>query len=301
VAEALNPKPETKLAATPEAEPLRRRAAGHLGFGALRRPSGRFRVSRVGLAYTLLALAIGGAVAGLILVFVLSGKSSPASETRVAESANWSAWQPSTRNRVATIEQIAKHVQSQYRLAGGQQLAGVIPKVAVVTTTDQEIPISALVIHTGFPLDSPKDLSVGLIRRGAMYIMCGSNSDCTLPGAPTVKRGRLVRREALELALYTFTYAPSVDTVLVFAPPLASSSGTPVRRVVVLHRDEVAPLLERPLASSLKPSKRVTVNDVGEREKAVIDEATQYRFFTVRNTSQLPDGTVSLELYPPSP
>jgi hypothetical protein len=301
VAEALKRQHETKMAATPEAEPLRRRAAGHLGFGALRRPSGGLRLSRVGVAYLLLVLAIGGAAAGLILVFVNSGKSSPRSAAGTVESSAWSTWQPTTRNRVATIEQIAKHVQARYRLAGGQQLAGVIPKVAVVTTTDQEIPISAVIIHTGFPLDSPKDLSVGLIRRGAMYIMCGSNPDCTLPGTPTVKRGRLVRREALELALYTFTYAPSVDSVLVFAPPLASASGTPVRRVVVLQRSDVASLLDRPLARSLSVKERITVNDVSERDKAVIDEATQYRFYTVRNSSQLPDGTVSLELYPPSP
>jgi hypothetical protein len=300
LAEALNRQHDTKLAATPEAEPLRRRSlSGHLGFGALRRPSGGLRLSRVGVAYLFLVLAIGGAIAGVVLAFQNSGKSSPA--TVAGAERAWSTWQPTTRNRVATIEQIAKHVQARYRLAGGQQLAGVIPKVAVVTTTDQEIPISAVVIHTGFPLDSPKDLSVGLIRRGAMYIMCGSNSDCTLPGTPTVKRGRLVRREALELALYTFTYAPSVDSVLIFAPPLASASGTPVRRVVVLQRSDVAPLLDRPLARSLSVKQRITANDVSERDKAVIDEATQYRFYTVRNSSQLPDGTVSLELYPPSP
>jgi hypothetical protein len=116
-----------------------------------------------------------------------------------------------------------------------------------------------------------------------------------------VKRGRLVRREALELALYTFTYAPSVDSVLIFAPPLASATGTPVRRVVVLQRSDVAPLLDRPLARSLAVKGRITANDVSEHDKAVIDEATQYRFYTVRNSSQLPDGTVSLELYPPSP
>jgi hypothetical protein len=297
VAEALKRQNDTKLAATPEAEPLRRRAAGHLGLGALRRPSGGLRLSRVGVAYVLLALAIAGAAAGLILVFVNSGKSSPTSAVGTAESSSWSTWQPTTRNRVATIEQIAKHVQARYRLAGGQQLAGVIPKVAVVTTTDQEIPISAVIIHTGFPLDSPKDLSVGLIRRGAMYIMCGSNSDCTLPGTPTVKRGRLVRREALELALYSFRYLGDVHQVVVFMPP---AKGKTPSQALFFREGDVARELDRPLTASLSP--RVpSVSDVTVSPDArLVDQITAAKTFDFSLTGDQTSQRGFIVLDPPT-
>jgi hypothetical protein len=154
----------------------------------------RLSFSRFSLMYLLLAAAIGGTVVGVVLVYTGSGTSTA---TATATAGGWSAWQPARRNRVTTLVSIAQHVSPQYRLANGHQLTAVIPKVATVTTTDAEFPISALVIHTGFPLDSPKDLSVGLVGRGAMYIMRGTASGGGLPGAPSVARGELVRREAI--------------------------------------------------------------------------------------------------------
>src|SRR5439155_13876904 len=123
----------------------------------------------------------------------------------------------------------AKHVQPEYRLANGEQLASVVPKIAAVPQQDQLIPITAVVIHTGYPLDSPRDLDFGLVSRGAMYLQVGGAQGGTLPGTASLARGRLVRREALELALYTFEYAPSVDTVITWVPPVASASGQAIR------------------------------------------------------------------------
>ena len=63
-------------------------------------------------------------------------------------------------------------------------------------------------------------------------------------GTPTSERFLLLRRQALELSLYTFKYVDDVDSVLVFMPPTpkGDSNGT-----VFLRRDDVADELRRPL------------------------------------------------------
>src|SRR5581483_10408740 len=53
----------------------------------------------------------------------------------------------------------------------------------------------------------------------------GRGSHCSIAsGEATPTRGRLVRREALEVALYTFKFAPSIDSVAAFMPPAPGQS-----------------------------------------------------------------------------
>ena len=50
--------------------------------------------------------------------------------------------------------------------------------------------------------------------------LCGLGSECSIAtGTRDRARERLVRREALELALYTFKYVPSVNAVIAYMPP----------------------------------------------------------------------------------
>ena len=52
------------------------------------------------------------------------------------------------------------------------------------------------------------------------YEMCGLGEHCSIAsGTPSTDRDRLLRREALEIALYTFKYVGSTDAVVVFMPP----------------------------------------------------------------------------------
>ena len=55
-----------------------------------------------------------------------------------------------------------------------------------------------------------------------MYILCGAGGppNCTInAGKPTEERAEVLRREALELALYTFRYVDHTDSVLISFPP----------------------------------------------------------------------------------
>ena len=52
-----------------------------------------------------------------------------------------------------------------------------------------------------------------------MYNLCGVGQKCSIAeGQPSEERARLLRREALELALYTFKYVDDVDSVITLLP-----------------------------------------------------------------------------------
>ena len=61
-----------------------------------------------------------------------------------------------------------------------------------------------------------------------MYILCGLGPLCSIQESqPTTDRAALLRREALELALYTFRYVEDVDSVLVLLPPATEARPRP--------------------------------------------------------------------------
>ena len=54
----------------------------------------------------------------------------------------------------------------------------------------------------------------------AVFNLCGLGSNCAIAGGtPSTDRLLLLRREALELALYTFRYVHNVDNVVSILPP----------------------------------------------------------------------------------
>src|SRR4051794_12551050 len=112
---------------------------------------------------------------------------------------NWSAWHPADDSADSGAQEIADKVGQEYKQANGQQLAKV----------------------TGQPLPVPVSLqTAGPIRtfggeNGVMFVLDGLGPNGSFKdGTPSTQRQQLMRREALELALYTFRYLPSVDTVV---------------------------------------------------------------------------------------
>src|SRR5207237_964365 len=117
------------------------------------------------------------------------------------------------------IHQIAEHVGEKYRLADGRQLDAVIASHPRL----QNLPVSAIAIR---PRQTDVNQGIAITRgdRSWAFNLCGLAKDCSIdsstPGEP---RGRLLRREALELALYTFKYVPASETVVTFLPPAGGS------------------------------------------------------------------------------
>lgn len=241
-------------------------------------PSGRKQVPRrrFRLAYAALGLVLAGAFAGLGALLATPGsKSGPP----------WSSWRP-TKQSTEGASQIAQYVSRRYRLPSGGQLVGVFagpPRV-------QNIPIAAFALRRG---SSQRDISIVPARHGVVYLLFGLGANGSIPGArPSFERTRLIRREALELALYTFRYEEGADSVLAFLPPDTQPSTTLFFRKIDLREQ-----LKRPLQKTL-PGTATLESVRRDPERTTIDRLTVSRLYQF-GIQQIPDGRVVLVLGPP--
>jgi hypothetical protein len=263
----LPPQPGTDLVHEPGSPPAQRRPRPH---------QLRFLV-----VYGLLALALGAGVAGAVVFASRSVNPAPA----------WSAWKPSGGG-LGAARQIADHLAPTYRLPGGQQIVDVIAKAPSVSPGKQTIPIHYLAVRgTGGAGDQIFDVSSS---NSVMFSLCGLGPSCSLAtGTASVARGRLVRREILELALYTFRYVHGIDNVIAFMPP---KPGSAPQYVVYLRRADLAPQLGEPLVRTLTP-KTPLPNTIPAREVRAVDATTETRVFSF-SLSQAQQGDAILVLAP---
>lgn len=162
---------------------------------------GRFGAGYVAL---LLVLAAVGAGAWAIL-------DRPAKH---ATSDSWSVWHPEFSGLLGATE-IARHVRAEYRQPSGREALTILAGRPQVGGSD-------LVGYFVQPQTARFDRDVAGFRTGnaIQYMMCGFGTDC-LPaeGRATPERARWFRRQAIELALYTFHYDKAVQNVIVYLPP----------------------------------------------------------------------------------
>jgi hypothetical protein len=86
----------------------------------------------------------------------------------------------------------------------------------------------------------------------------------------------VLRREALELALYTFRYIKNVDQVVVILPP---KLGDKPSFAMFYRRGEVGASLDRPLAATL-PGAPPVPPDVSKLQQAFISRLTDNNLFS---------------------
>jgi hypothetical protein len=221
--------------------------------------------SRFGFLFGALAgIALSAAGAFALLVATQSNDG-----PKLAE--NWSAWQPETTRMADGALEIAEHVGAQYKLSGGTQLVQ-------ITTTPLELQGQEIGVAV-----RPKNSGIELLEgEGLLYILDGLGPNGTLAtGAPSEKRGRLLRREALELALYSFRYLEDVTMVAVLIPQSAAQSPTepPKPRQAVFYRPgDLLPQLQAPLADTLSP-RTPTAATMSKPESARVDSLTFSNLF----------------------
>jgi hypothetical protein len=110
--------------------------------------------------------------------------------------------------------------------------------------------------------------------------MCGLGPQCAIrTGKPSRERGLLLRRQALELALYTFRYTDA-DNVVAFIPP---PRGKKPSQAVFIRRDDVSDQLSRPLGSTLTstaplPSKMIESPDAESVVRITTPRQFQFSF-----------------------
>lgn len=181
------------------------------------------------------------AVASLALaaVFVAAaGEKKPAAE-------RWSAFRPSSDGLQTGAREIAEYVARQYRLPTGQQIVAVTGGPLEFPVEQQNLPMRIALRQS--PADGG-DIDV-LDGKGVLYRMCGLGDKCAIDaGKPSQERALLLRREALELALYSFRYLDDIEHVVVFMPPAKGKSPS---NALHFMRDDVAGQLARPLHATL--------------------------------------------------
>jgi hypothetical protein len=152
---------------------------------------------------------------------------------------DWSAWKPSDGGTSGAAE-IANHVSATYRSPDGQQLVAV--KAGPLKVADLDLNVAVQKNSGDYQVFS---------GTGVRYVMCGLGPNCSIAqGKPSVERGLLLQREALELALYSFEYLPDVKFVVAFLPPKPGEDPTQ-GKALFFQKDDVGQALDRPLAATL--------------------------------------------------
>jgi hypothetical protein len=108
------------------------------------------------------------------------------------------------------------------------------------------------------------------------YVFCGSAPRCSLPTAGAQDTVPMLRRETLELALYTFKYSPSVKSIVGLLPPTSGSANY----AIYLRRRNFDKELSKPLDATLPRHKVLSYQQLSPVEKATVDR------LTMRNTYQ---------------
>jgi hypothetical protein len=233
------------------------------------------------LIYGLLGLALAAAIAGVAIDAGHSLNPGPA----------WSSWKPSGGG-LGAVKQIADHISPAYRLPDGHQLVDVIAKGSTVSLGGQSIPVPLIVTR------GPKGKVDQITQVGGsdtfMLSLCGLGQSCAIAtGTPSVQRGTLVRREILELALYTFKYVRGAKRIVAFMPPPAGSQAA---YVVYLQKGDLERQLGMPLTRTL-PKKVPLPAHITSQEQEKIDALTETRVFKF-GLSQTQQGDAVLVLDP---
>jgi len=245
---------------------------------------------RFGVVYFLLAVVTGVAVGGFL---VLVSRADPAPPVP------WSDFVPEG-SEAAKAKQIAARISERYKLANGQQLAAALvgpPAVSAGASQGGDIPVRAIAIRPDTSTGQREEDDIDIIdaQGNLMFILCGLGQNCSIKGGtPSEARHALLRREALELALYTFKHVEDVNSVAVFLPP--RPDGAAAGTSVFLRKSDVKDELRQPLASTLAP----TVPAIGKMSKvelAKVDRITQPRLYTYEY-QQAQDGSAVLVLDP---
>lgn len=244
-------------------------------------PTARPHRVRFLVIYGLLGLALGAAIAGIV---IFAGRS-------ISPGPTWSSWKPSGGGQGAA-KQIAAHVSKAYRLPSGKQLVDVIAKAPSVSPANQQIPIHYVVVR-GAKGAEDKIVPVSSTD-SVMYSLCGLGTSCSIAaGKPSVERGTLVRRQILELALYTFKYVDGMKSVIAFMPP---TPGSQPQYVVYIEKSDVEANLKTPLLQTLSP-KVPLPSAINRREQQTIDAVTETRVYKF-SLSQAQQGDAILVLDP---
>jgi hypothetical protein len=238
----------------------------------------------------------------------------------------WSQWAPPEGGTLGARD-IADHVAPLYRISSVNQLA-VVTVVNLESAAAQAAAAAAAANGTtagpsgGLQVaikPNPASAQVSLLGGNTIaYNLCGiGGKNCAIGvGTPSSNRLLLLRREALELALYTFKYIRGVNNVVAILPPghaaqtsqLSKSpptknatAGKLLDVAVLFDRQEMAGLLSHPLAVLLPGQMPPSVANMAKAPEAgLVDQVTGRGLFA-EQLQHTQDGSDLIVLNPLPP
>ena len=180
-------------------------------------PSGPLPPTRFRNRFGFLMGALAGVViaSSLVLAVMLSTSGGGSGAIDEGLEPNWSKWHPTDTSIDGGAAQIAEKVGAEYRHTDGKQL---------VLVSGGQLPLEVLVRPGSGNIERIEGNTV-------LYNLNGLGPSGSIKGGKaSPERLKVLHREALELALYTFRYLPDVDGVVALLPPPppeAEASATP--------------------------------------------------------------------------
>ena len=248
------------------------------------RSTGRYTF-RFGFIYAVLVLVAVGAAVGLAVIVI---------KPNVAKTTSWSTWKPSSGSTAVMARQIADHVSHEYHLnKAGAPLVAVVAGPPQYTAGTHKVAISNIALRK----TSTNDKGIQIIPSGKTWTdqFCGLGAGCSIAsGVATPIRGRLVRREALEVALYTFKFVPAIESIVAFMPPPPGQTGS---TLLYLQKSQLKDQLSQPLRKTLTLAKPPLPTDADTQEAATIDKLTRNAIYSY-SLQALQDNSALLVLDP---
>lgn len=254
----------------------------------IQRPREEVRVHRLRFAIAYLGLAVlaGVAVGAAILV---------ADDSRQSSNVAWSAWQPE-ESEAARPKEIGDYVATRYTHPNGSPLVLVFAGEPSIKTAETDVPIRWVAIR-GDEAAGEED-EVVETSDSVMYVLCGGGDNCAMnEGEPTAERYRLLRREALELALYSFKYTDADSVITLLPPSTDTESDTTQATTLFFQKRDFDAELGRPLQMTLSRPDTTTPVALDATESLTVDRLTRPRLFTYEYR-QAQEGSAVMLLAP---
>jgi hypothetical protein len=194
--------------------------------------------------------------------------------------------------------EIATKVARTYRGSNGEQIVAVTAQPGEISG----LPLQYIALRHGQRRALTEgDVTVVDAGETALFSFCGLGGaqNCSLPGQPTPERGVLLRREALELSLYTFKHLPEIQTVVSLLPPIQREGAPPQGLAVWFQRSHLERQLAQPIESTLPEPPPYVLGDITQGEAETVNGLTELRYFN-SSFEQLPTQGVVLNLEPPT-
>jgi hypothetical protein len=187
----------------------------------------------------------------------------------------WSSWRPTATDPGERMTEIANHVGRAYKLPSGNQLVSI--------QTQNSSNFQGVVVVKADNVRAPDAQYGG--DDTAVFLLCGATKTCKIgEGQATIARGTVLRREALELALYTLEYADPIKNVLIFFPPGPGEKR--LTSTLFLRRDDLESTLEHPLRRTLPQAQPPLPGKVRPAELKTVNGLTGDKRFKYLGTSQ---------------